>query len=71
MFKLKNQEFKTLIINLKNLKKEIERIEAKIENEGIEGYYSCNSDILEYARNIFISMRMLSYIKNFKGEKNE
>ena len=71
MFKLKNQEFKTLIINLKNLKKEIERIEAKIENQGIEGYDSYNSDILEYARNIFISMRMLSYIKNFKGEDNE
>lgn len=71
MFELKNQEFRSLKINLEKLKKEIEQIEIKIQNDGIRGYYSMNSDLLGYARNIFISMRILSYIKNFEGENNE
>ena len=71
MFELKNQEFRSLKTNLEKLKKEIEQIEIKIQNDGIKGYYSINSDILEYAHNVFVSMRILGYIKNFKGEKNE
>jgi hypothetical protein len=53
------------------LKKEIEQIEIKIQNDGIEGYYSVNSDLLEYAQKAFVSMRVLGYIKNFIGEKDE
>lgn len=71
MFELRNQEFRSLRTNLKKLKKEIEQIEIKIQNDGIEGYYSVNSDLLRYARDIFISMRILGYIKNFEGENNE
>jgi len=71
IFEIKNQEFRTLQDNLKKLKKEIEQIEIKIQNDGIEGYYSINSDVLEYARNVFISMKVLGYIKNFKGEESE
>lgn len=66
IFDLKNQEFKNLQVNLKNLKKNIERIEEKINNEGIEGYYSVNSEILEYAKNAYMSMRLLGYIKIFQ-----
>ena len=71
IFEIKNQEFRTLQDNLKKLKKEIEQIEIKIQNDGIEGYYSINSDVLGYARNVFISMKVLGYIKNFKGEESE
>ena len=66
MFKLKNDEFRNLQSNLKKLKKEIEDIDNKIENQGIEPYFSINSDMLEYAHNVFVSMRVLGYIKNFK-----
>jgi hypothetical protein len=66
VFKLKNDEFRNLQSNLKKLKKEIEDIENKIENQGIEAYFSINSDILEYAHNAFVSMRVLGYVKNFK-----
>ena len=71
MFKLKNDEFRNLQSNLKKLKKEIEDIDNKIENQGIEAYFSVNSDMLEYAHNVFVSMRVLGYVKNFKGENNE
>jgi len=71
IFKLKNDEFRNLQSNLEKLKKEIEDIENKIENQGIEAYFSINSDILEYAHNAFVSMRVLGYVKNFKGEQNE
>jgi hypothetical protein len=70
-FDIKNKEFRSLQINLKKLKKEIEQIEIKIQNDGIEGYYSVNSDLLEYAQKAFVSMRVLGYIKNFIGEKDE
>lgn len=70
-FEIKNKEFRDLQDNLKKLKKEIEQIELKIQNDGIEGYYSVNSDLLEYSQKAFVSMRVLSYIKNFKGEENE
>jgi hypothetical protein len=70
-FKLKNDEFRKLKSNLVKLNKEISDIEQKIDTGGIESYFSIDSDILEYAHNIFISMRILGYIKNFKGEKNE
>ena len=70
-FEIKNQEFRTLQDNLKKLKKEVKEVELKIQNDGLEGYYSVNSDVLEYARNVFISMKVLGYIKNFKGEENE
>ena len=53
------------------MKKEVKEMESKIQNDGLEGYYSVNSDVLEYARNVFISMKVLGYIKNFKGEENE
>ena len=71
IFELKNREFMNLTQNLKKLKKSIEEIETKIEDEGMDAYYSINSDILEYAHNAFVSMRVLGYIKNFKGENNE
>ena len=71
IFELKNKEFMNLTENLKKLKKSIEEIETKIEDKGTDAYYSINSDILEYAHNAFISMRVLGYIKNFKGEENE
>ena len=71
LFELRNQEFRMLEANLLKLKKEIQQIETKIQNNGIEGYYSINSDMLEYSRNVYISMKILGYIKNFKGEKNE
>jgi hypothetical protein len=71
MFKLKNDEFRNLQSNLKKLKKEIEDIDNKIENQGIEAYFSINSDMLEYAHNVFVSMRVLGYVKNFIGEENE
>ena len=71
ILELKNREFMTLTENLKKLKKSIEEIENKIEDKGTDAYYSINSDILEYAHNAFISMRVLGYIKNFKGEENE
>ena len=70
-FEIRNDEFRTLQTNLLKLKKQVEEIELKIQNDGIQGYYSVNSDVLEYARNVFISMRVLGYIKNFKGEENE
>ena len=70
-FEIKNKEFRDLQDNLKKLKKEIEQIELKIQNDGIEGYYSVNSDLLEYSQKAFVSMRVLSYIKNFKGEEDE
>ena len=71
LFELKNKEFMSLTENLKKLNKSIKEIETKIEDEGMDAYYSINSDILEYAHNAFISMRVLGYIKNFKGENNE
>jgi uncharacterized protein YdcH (DUF465 family) len=71
LFELKNREFMSLTENLKKLNKSIKEIETKIEDEGMDAYYSINSDILEYAHNAFISMRVLGYIKNFKGENNE
>ena len=71
IFDLKNDHFRILKTNLSKLKKEINNIEIKIQNDGIEGYYSINSDILNYAQKAYISMKMLSYIKNFKGESNE
>lgn len=71
LFELKNREFMSLTENLKKLNKSIKEIETKIEDEGMEAYYSINSDILEYAHNAFVSMRVLGYIKNFKGENNE
>ena len=71
ILELKNREFMTLTENLKKLKKSIEEIENKIEDKGTDAYYSINSDILEYAHNAFISMRVLGYIKNFKGDENE
>jgi DNA mismatch repair ATPase MutS len=66
MFKLKNDEFRRLKTNLTKLNKSILEIEQKIDAEGIETYFSVNSDILEYAHNIYISMRILGYIKNFE-----
>ena len=71
LFELKNREFMSLTENLKKLNKSIKEIETKIEDKGMDAYYSINSDILEYAHNAFISMRVLGYIKNFKGENNE
>lgn len=71
LFELKNREFMSLTENLKKLNKSIKEIETKIEDEGMDAYYSINSDILEYAHNAFVSMRVLGYIKNFKGENNE
>ena len=71
LFELKNREFMSLTENLKKLNKSIKEIETKIEDEGMDAYYSINSDILEYAHNAFISMRVLGYIKNFIGENNE
>lgn len=71
LFELKNKEFMSLKENLIKLKKIIQIVETKIEDEGMEAYYSINSEILQYARNVFISMKMLGYIKNFKGENNE
>jgi hypothetical protein len=70
-FDIKNKEFRDLQDNLKKLKKEIEQIEIKIQNDGIEGYYSVNSDLLEYAQKVFISMRVLGHIKNFSRRTNE
>ena len=69
LFELKNREFMSLTENLKKLNKSIKEIETKIEDEGMDAYYSINSDILEYAHNAFVSMRVLGYIKNFKGER--
>jgi len=66
MFNLKNDEFRRLKTNLTKLNKSILEIEQKIDAEGIETYFSVNSDILEYAHNIYISMRILGYIKNFE-----
>ena len=71
IFDLKNDHFRILKINLSKLKKEIDNVEIKIQNDGIEGYYSIDSDILNYAQQAYISMKVLSYIKNFKGENNE
>ena len=71
LFELKNKEFMSLKENLIKLKKIIQIVETKIEDAGMEAYYSINSEILQYASNVFISMKMLGYIKNFKGENNE
>lgn len=71
IFELKNNEFRILQNNLKKLKKEIETIELQIEDHALDAYFSINSDILEYAHNAFISMKILGYIKNFKGEEDE
>jgi hypothetical protein len=71
LFKLKNNEFRILQDNLKKIKKEIETIELQIENHGLDAHFSINSDILEYAHNVFVSMRVMGYIKNFKGEEDE
>lgn len=71
LFEIKNDSFRDLKTNLVKLKKTIEKIEIKIEEDGMDGYYSINNDILDYARGVYISMRVLGYIKNFKGENNE
>lgn len=71
IFDLKNEHFRILKSNLSKLKKEINNIEIKIQNDGIEGYYSIDSDILNYAEEAYISMKILSYIKNFKRQTNE
>jgi len=71
IFDIKNDQFRILKTNLEKLKKEIESIETKIETQGLEGYYSVDSDILDYAHKAYVSMKMLGYIKNFKGENNE
>jgi hypothetical protein len=71
LFEIKNDSFRDLKTNLVKLKKTIEKIEIKIEEDGMDGYYSINSDILGYAHRVYTSMRVLGYIKNFKGENNE
>ena len=71
LFEIKNDSFRDLKTNLVKLKKTIEKIEIKIEEDGMDGDYSINSDILDYAHSVYTSMRVLGYIKNFKGENNE
>ena len=66
MFKLKNDQFRNLKTNLLKLKKEIQSIEIKIETQDLEGHYSINSDILDYAHEAYVSMKILGYIKNFE-----
>jgi hypothetical protein len=53
----------TLRISIKSLTKECDRLEKKIEEEGLKGYYSINSDLLRWARRAHSSCYELSILR--------
>ena len=57
-----------LKINIASMNKALKLLEDKIENEGINGYYSCNHDALRYAQQIWKASHALGELRAFKEE---
>ena len=45
--------------------------ENKIDSEGLEGYYSCNSDVLRHAQQIWKASNTLGNLKQFLTETKD
>ena len=60
---------------MSQVKAESERVLAKIEEDGAEGYYSCNSPLMDYVSKAWKSSMQLSVMKrmetNLKQEKKK
>ena len=50
---------------IKSIQKLIKNLENKIDSEGLEGYYSCNSDVLRHAQQIWKASNTLGNLKQF------
>lgn len=68
-FDIKVGELKKLKMNLQKTRNRCDQILKKIETEGIEGYYSCNDEMLQYSLNVYTSLRMLAKINLLKEKK--
>ena len=55
---------------IKLMKDCIKNLENKVENEGISGNYSVNSDTLKYAQKIWVGCLRLNELKKLEFELN-
>ena len=56
----------TLRISVESLAKECDRLEKKINEEGMKSYYSVNSDLLRWARRAHSACYELSILRNIQ-----
>ena len=56
----------TLRISIKSLAKECDRLEKKINEEGLKSYYSVNSDLLRWARRAHSACYELSILRGIQ-----
>lgn len=72
---MKKFELENLKLAMSQVKAESERVLAKIEKDGAEGYYSCNSPLMDYVSRAWKSSMQLSVMKqmetNLKQEKKK
>lgn len=68
IFQLQVRALKSLQTGSDTLKKKIKDLDDKISDQGINGYYSVNSEILTYAMSIWKSSAKLSELKALQDE---
>jgi len=64
LWERRNRELKSLQSSITSLKKSIAELEAKIDSQGISGYYSQNHDCMRYTENIWKSCLRLAVLKD-------
>tara|TARA_R110000824_G_scaffold118614_1_gene270934 strand:- start:227 stop:469 length:243 start_codon:yes stop_codon:yes gene_type:complete len=60
----------TLKTEITSIRKAMTQLENKIQNEGIEGYYSSNHDVLKHAERIWKASNVLGELKQIVAEIN-
>ena len=51
-----------------NIRHAMDRLESKIEEEGLDGYYSCNHDVLRHAQQIWKCTALLGELRALTEE---
>ena len=64
----RNRELRSLQTYIMSLKKSIDELEAKINSQGIAGYYSQNHDCMRYSEAVWRSCLRLAMLKELDEE---
>ena len=66
VFSSRRRALDSLRLSVKAIANECDRLEKKIEEEGLEGYYSINSDLLRWSRRAHSSCYELSILRGIQ-----